>query len=280
MPNRTPTKIARARVYYSTMLRAISHSAIILACLLPVACGTAPRSATATPVAVTAALVATAAPSITAKAVTDAPFAFESVVAGGTTIEFAVSVPDAFDPQKAYPVLLALPPGGQDKTLTGQVMTEVWVGEARKRGWVVISPVAPGGVLFFEGAEELIPEFLRMVRVRYQPQGGRYMLAGISNGGISAFRVAGRNPELFYSLTALPGFPISTDDEAALGKLVAMPVTMFVGELDSSWVKAARQTATTLNQLNGRVTLSVLPNESHVLRSLSSTVLFDAIAQR
>ena len=85
-------------------------------------------------------------------------------------------------------------------------MSEVWVTEARARGWVVLSPVAPGGVMFFEGAEELVPEFLRMVRVRYQPQGGRFMLAGISNGGISAFRVAGRNPELFYSLTVLPGF--------------------------------------------------------------------------
>ena len=59
-----------------------------------------------------------------------------------------------------------------------------------------------------------------------------------------------------------------------------MPVTMFVGEQDSNWVKAARQTAATLNQLNGRVTLNVLPNESHVLRSLPSTVLFDAIALR
>lgn len=191
-----------------------------------------------------------------------------------------MSVPDGFDPQKAYPVLLALPPGGQDKTLTGRGMSEVWVTEARARGWVVLSPVAPGGVMFFEGAEELVPEFLRMVRVRYQPQGGRFMLAGISNGGISAFRVAGRNPELFYSLTVLPGFPISADDEAALGKLIAMPVTMFVGEQDSNWVKAARQTAATLNQLNGRVTLNVLPNESHVLRSLPSTVLFDAIALR
>lgn len=258
----------------------VSRFALALACLLLAGCGTASQPLTATPVPVAAAPVATIAPPATAKAAADAPFVFENVVAGGTTVEFAVSVPESFDPQKAYPILLALPPGGQDKTLTGQVMSEVWVSEGRKRGWVVISPVAPGGVMFFEGAEELIPEFLRMVRVRYQPQGGRYMLAGISNGGISAFRIAGRNPELFYSLTVLPGFPISRDDEAALGKLIAMPVTLFVGEQDNSWLKAARQTAATLTGLNGRVTLNVLSNESHVLRGLSSTVLFDAIALR
>lgn len=242
------------------------------------ACGPATRLPA--PVATAAASVATGTPIATGQAANDGLFAFESVVAGGTTIEFAVSVPAGFDPQKPYPVLLAMPPGGQDKTLTGQVMAEVWVTEARKRGWVVISPVAPGGVLFFEGAEELVPEFLRMTSVRYQPQGGRYMLAGISNGGISAFRIAGRNPELFHSLTVLPGFPISSDDEAALGRLIAMPVTIFVGEQDSSWVKAARQTTAALNGLNGRVTLKVLTGEGHVLRGLSSSVLFEAIAQR
>jgi pimeloyl-ACP methyl ester carboxylesterase len=89
-----------------------------------------------------------------------------------------------------------------------------------------------------------------------------------------------RNPELFSSLTVLPGFPISSDDEAALGKLIAMPVTIFVGEQDGSWLKAARQTAATLNGLNGRVALHVLPDESHVLRGLSSAELFDAIALR
>ena len=102
------------------MPRSLPHSAIALAWLMLSACGTAPFSATATPVAATAAPVATAKLSVTAEAAADAPFAFESVVAGGTTVEYGVSVPDGFDPQKAYPVLLALPPGGQDKTLTGR----------------------------------------------------------------------------------------------------------------------------------------------------------------
>jgi hypothetical protein len=100
------------------------------------------------------------------------------------------------------------------------------------------------------------------------------------SSGSSAFRIAGRNPELFQSLTVLPGFLISTADEAALGKLIAMPITMFVGEQDTSWVNAARQTAATVNRLNGRLTLNVLPNESHLLHGLSSATLFDAIALR
>lgn len=74
---------------------------------------------------------------------------FESVTVDGATLEYVVTVPELYDPAKTYPVLLALPPGGQDKALTGQVMERLWAAEARKRGWIVLSPVAPSGILFF-----------------------------------------------------------------------------------------------------------------------------------
>ena len=40
----------------------------------------------------------------------------------------------------------------------------------------------------------------------YPPEGGRFHVGGISNGGLSSFRVAVESPERFASLVVLPGF--------------------------------------------------------------------------
>ena len=202
---------------------------------------------------------------------------FETIVVDGITLEYAVTVPETYDPAKTYPILLALPPGGQDKDVTGKVMERLWAAEARKRSWIVLSPVAPGGKLFFEGSESLIPDFLQQVSNRYRPEGGRYHLAGISNGGISAFRIIGQHPELFRSLTVLPGFPYSKDDEAALSNLKDISITMYAGAQDSSWVDAERAAAAKLQQIGAHVTVNIVPNEGHVISSLTGAMLFDVL---
>ena len=202
---------------------------------------------------------------------------FESVTVDGTPLEYAVTVPESYDPAKTYRVLLALPPGGQDKALTRQVMERLWAAEAHKRGWIVLSPIAPGGILFFEGSESLIPSFLQQVSDRYRPEGGRYHLAGISNGGISAFRIIGQHPELFRSLTVLPGFPFSKDDEANLSKLKGIPIVMYAGAQDTSWVEAERAAAAKLEQIGAHVTVNIVPNEGHVITSLTGAMLFSVL---
>jgi len=63
------------------------------------------------------------------------------------------------------------------------------------------------------------------------PAGGKFYLFGISNGGISVFRVATLNPERFHSSTVLPGWP----DENRLDKVLDMPINYLVGEIDSHW---------------------------------------------
>lgn len=60
---------------------------------------------------------------------------------------------------------------------------------------MVVSPAAPGGELFFQGSERLVPGFLDWVETWVSPEGGAPHVAGISNGGISSFRYAAQNPE-------------------------------------------------------------------------------------
>lgn len=196
----------------------------------------------------------------------------------GSTLEYAEVLPEDFDAEQEYPILLAMPPGGQDKAVTEAVMEFYWAVEAYQRGWIVISPVAPDGVLFFSGSEMYIPELLDQISQQYKPEGGKFHLAGISNGGLSAFRIILNNPELFHSLMVLPGFPPNQEDTAKLELLKDIPVAMFVGELDSGWRTAMEEVQAALEALGGSVTLEVEAGEGHILREgLNGAKLFDVL---
>ncbi|MCB0192131.1 MAG: hypothetical protein KDJ65_09315 [Anaerolineae bacterium] len=194
------------------------------------------------------------------------------------SVEYALVLPDAFDPQRAYPLLLTFPPGPQSRDMVTWGLSGYWQAEAQRRGWIVISPAAPNGILFFKGSEVLIPEFLDQVTADYMPEGDKIHLAGISNGGISAFRVALNNPDRFHSLTVLPGFPPTNHDMEQLPKLKAMPVTMFVGEHDIDWVDKMAASESDLMEAGGQVSFDIVRGEGHVIQSLvGGRELFDLL---
>lgn len=186
----------------------------------------------------------------------------------GTEITYALILPNGFDPAEEYPVLLAMPPGGQGVELTVSIAESTYAPEALARGWVVLTPAAPNGTLFFQGSEQYIPEFLA-AHAWIRPEGGRYHLAGISNGGRSAFRVAALNPDSYASMVIFPGFPESDEDRDALPDLAGIPFAMFVGGEDPGWRERMVETRDTLESLGADVSFEVREGEGHVMASLS-----------
>jgi poly(3-hydroxybutyrate) depolymerase len=197
-------------------------------------------------------------------------------LADGTALDYTIVVPSGYEAGSTVPVLLALPPGGQGQEEVDAGLDRYWAAEAERRGWVVVSPLAPGK-LFFEGSERAIPELLAAVGARYPPERGRFHLAGVSNGGKSAFRIAANDPELFASLLVLPGFPDEQDDAKLDGIAESVAVTMYVGENDSDWLEESRQAQADLEALGGAVTLTVVPDQGHIIESLSGAELFDVL---
>jgi predicted peptidase len=125
------------------------------------------------------------------------PAVFEELeLEGGQKLAYALVLPKGFDPVRSYPALLALPPGGQDRAMVEAGLERYWGEAAAERGWIVVSPVAPR-LTFFQGAETQLPALLEHVRSRYTIERGRFHLAGVSMGGISAFRLALDRPELY-----------------------------------------------------------------------------------
>lgn len=201
----------------------------------------------------------------------------ELELADGGRLRFALVLPRDFDPERTYPALLALPPGGQDERMVEAGLGRYWGRQAAERGWLVASPVAPEGVMFFLGSERYVPELLAHLRANYKIEGGRFHLAGNSNGGRSAFRIALENPDDFLSLVGLPGFPPDDSDFERLDRLAGKPVRLFVGGRDKGWIEAMERTRDVLDGLGTDVTLTVLPGEGHVPPSLDGGRFMDEL---
>lgn len=191
----------------------------------------------------------------------------------GVTIDYVTSVPDGFTVGDAAPLLLAFPPGAQDLGLTRSLVSGTYDAEAQRLGWVVVSPAAPGGDLYFQGSESLIPGFLDWVETWVVPEGGAPHVVGISNGGISTFRYAAQNPERVRSMITFPGFPRSGSDKDALADLVDVPIRMYVGGDDTSWIGPAQEAADEFSGLGGDVELTIFEGEGHVMSSTRDGVL-------
>jgi predicted esterase len=206
----------------------------------------------------------------TAEAPVDAAEYHTLAAADGTRIDYAVVLPPGFDPAQSHPVLVALPPGGQDRDMV-EAGLGFWQDEGPRRGYVVVSPAAPGGKLFFNDGAAYLAEFLEQLGERYDVAGGKFHLTGISNGGLSAFRAAIDRPELFHSLTVLPGFPPAPEDMARLDRLLGIHITMVVGARDRQWIDRMEAAADELARLGADVQYVMVPEAGHVIRSLAGT---------
>jgi len=150
---------------------------------------------------------------------------------GDSRVQYKVVLPEGYDPAKAYPAILALGGGPQTMNTVDGVLQRNLRAQAEKRGYIVVAPAAPDGDLFFYGGGRIFPEFLKTILASYKIEGGRFHIAGPSNGGIAAFHVAAANPQYFLSVTAFPGYMWQPTNEKLLA-IADMCVYMYVGEND------------------------------------------------
>ena len=187
---------------------------------------------------------------------------FENLeVADGVVMNYAISVPERLDAAVGHPTLLALPPGGQDRRMV-EVGLERWLPELERLGWIVVSPELIGGRLYFQGAEEYLPALMDHIAGKYPVRGGKFYVFGISNGGISSFRLGALHPQRVHSITVIPGYPVPLDFNR-LERMKEIPVSMIVGEQDGGWVEMSIATRKRLEDLGGNVSLEIVPRAGH-----------------
>ena len=195
----------------------------------------------------------------------------------GGELSYTIVLPKDLERGAPPPILLALPPGGQGQREVDALLDKWWADEGSRRGWIVVSPVAPDGGLFYEQPKEVLLQLLDTVTARYRPEGGKVHLAGVSNGGLSAYRIALDAPERFASMLVAPGAPPEGAARADLARLTQLPVASFVGENDGGWREESEAATERLTALGGRATLTISPGEGHILEKITPAQLFDVL---
>jgi poly(3-hydroxybutyrate) depolymerase len=199
----------------------------------------------------------------------------------GMTVHYKIALPSNYDPANTYPAILAFPPGSQDMDMVLTTLVQNWLPEYDKRGYIVVIPAAPSGRPFVGEGAKIFPEFLEQLLHEYKVRDNKFHVAGMSNGGRSAFHIAAMYPKYFLSVTGLPGLlPNPTPERVAA--LAGMCIYMHVGELDSGWVTEVQQQASMFRSKGYKVTSTVEKNEGHVMRTLAgpaSARLFNQIEE-
>jgi predicted peptidase len=190
---------------------------------------------------------------------------------GNTTVRYKVVLPNGYDPNKAYPAILAFGGGPQTMNTVDGVLNRNFRPEAEKRGYIVIAPAAPDDQVFFEEGDRIFPEFLKMMLADYKIQDNKFHIAGPSNGGIAAFHVAAANPQYFLSVTAFPGY-MWQPSAAKLNAISKMCVFMYVGENDEyMWHGEMQAEAETLRAKGTVARYTVEKGQPHRLDTLAGS---------
>ena len=196
--------------------------------------------------------------------------------ADGSKLQYVIGLPEGLDAARATPVLIAMPPGAETLDEVNWGLELFWGEQAVRRGWIVVSPVAPQGG--WEGATGLgiMQALLDGIAGQFNVEGQKFHLAGCSRGGISAFQVALALPQRFHSLTTLPG-RVGEADLERLDRLEGMSIRLFVGQRDGGWVSASRRAYSRLRELGVESELTVFPGEGHVLQRLTQGALIEML---
>ena len=201
---------------------------------------------------------------------------------GGTTVHYKVVLPNAYDPAKAYPAILALGGGPQTMNTVDAILSRNFRAEAEKRGYIVVAPAAPETGLFFEEGARIFPAFLKMILADYKIQDNKFHIAGPSNGGIASLHIAAANPDYFLSVTAFPGY-MWEPTPAKLRAVSKMCVFMYVGEFDEyRWHDEMKREADVLRSSGTVARYTVEKGQPHRLETLAganAARLFDGFEE-
>ena len=144
--------------------------------------------------------------------------------------------------------------------------TSIWLGGGfAERGWMVAVPVSPNNRAF-RGDENnhKVEQLILELQKREEIASGKVLLAGISNGGMSALEIARRNPGNYMGVAAVPALATSVVDNRVLS---GFPVYLRIGGADQlGWADRFDETAEALTEAGVDLDAAILDSAPHMFR--------------
>ena len=185
----------------------------------------------------------------------------------GTTLYYKVILPKDYDAAKEYPAVIAFPGGAQTMPMVDGMIARNLKLQADKHGYIVAVLSAPAAGRFYEGGAVVFPAFLDKLLADYKIRGGKFHIAGISNGGLSSFHIAASYPKYFWSVTGLPGYLLNATDER-VSALQGLCLNMHVGQLDAQWLDTMQAQAAAFRAKGMKVRFTIERGQGHVMTTL------------
>jgi predicted peptidase len=185
----------------------------------------------------------------------------------GVTIYYKVITPKEYDPGKEYPAVIAFPGGAQTMPMVDGMIARNLKLQADKRGYIVVVCSATAAGLFYEGGAVVFPEFLDKLLADYKIRGGKFHIAGISNGGLSSFHIAASYPKYFLSVTGFPGYLLNATADR-VSALRDICVNMHVGQLDQGWLDNMQKQSMVFRAKGMKVRFTIERGQGHVMTTL------------
>lgn len=181
----------------------------------------------------------------------------------GTVLNVFIVEPGA---ESAGPHPLVILMGGGPGNASISQDTSRWLGSGfAERGWMVAVPISPNNRSFRGGANNaLIAALIVELQKRDTIASGKVLLAGVSNGGMSALEIARRDPQNYFGVAAVPAISSAgTDNEALQG----FPVYLRIGGADQlDWADRFDETVASLTDAGVILNADVLDGAPHMFR--------------
>ncbi len=190
------------------------------------------------------------------------------VLANDVVLNVFMVEAEASDAPKPLVILMGGGPGNASISRD----TSQWLGSGfAQRGWIVAVPISPNN-RSFRGSEnnEMISLLIDKLQQRDDVAAGKVLLAGVSNGGMSALEIARADPSRYFGVAAVPDL---LSENGANAALQGFPVYLRIGGADQlGWADRFQETVAIFTAVGVELDAAILDGAPHMFRMDWSTL--------
>jgi predicted esterase len=178
----------------------------------------------------------------------------------GSLIEYYLALPKD-ESASEWPLAIFMGGGSGNKPISFEAYRFVGLDLAA-RGWAVAVPVSPDNSSFRGNNVAKVRELIADLQSRDDIKEGKILLAGISNGGMSALEIARQNPEDYLGVMAVPAL---VRNNAQLDVLEGMPIYLRIGSEDQlGWAAQYDETVEKLEGFGVELNAAIIDGAPHM----------------